>query len=374
MARASSGVGFRLFLPTRIVAIPSYRGNRAISYRADSACPNHAISTGPPSSIRSLCSPELSCAHPARGSGGPSRHCDAAGQTRDNPPRDAHLTDRHRPESGGHPQYGALPTTGGFDTDRREVAAGENENYSDAGRIPEQTRTRRGPRPGSAGTRQHPAARSPRKPLDRTSGKVFKSRLAAGLLENLAAWLDSKRHALKPKTVYRYTEIITKELSGQRGTVAAGLGAGPLPRAHRAGRAAAGAAARSPPPGRDVDAHRRSAAGAGVQGAAACHVGDHRGSLRAPHGGGGARSGACRAHCDRTTMIRTCSAAPLNAKPLFRGGAACRNRTDDLLITSELLWPTELRRRCCPAAPPSVTIARTHPWSTQGATGRASNL
>ncbi len=42
MARASSGVGFRLFLPTRIVAIPSYRGNRAISYSADSVCPNHA--------------------------------------------------------------------------------------------------------------------------------------------------------------------------------------------------------------------------------------------------------------------------------------------------------------------------------------------
>ena len=27
-------------------------------------------------------------------------------------------------------------------------------------------------------------------------------------------------------------------------------------------------------------------------------------------------------------------------------GAACRNRTDDLFITSESLWPTELRRRC----------------------------
>jgi hypothetical protein len=57
MARASSGVGFRLFLPTRIVAIPSYRGNWAISYSADSACPNHAISVPPPSSIRSPCSP-----------------------------------------------------------------------------------------------------------------------------------------------------------------------------------------------------------------------------------------------------------------------------------------------------------------------------
>jgi hypothetical protein len=27
-------------------------------------------------------------------------------------------------------------------------------------------------------------------------------------------------------------------------------------------------------------------------------------------------------------------------------GAACRTRTDDLLITNELLWPTELRRQC----------------------------
>jgi integrase len=28
----------------------------------------------------------------------------------------------------------------------------------------------------------------------------------------LAAWLDGKRHALKPKTMYRYNEIVTKEL------------------------------------------------------------------------------------------------------------------------------------------------------------------
>jgi integrase len=28
----------------------------------------------------------------------------------------------------------------------------------------------------------------------------------------LVAWLDSKRHGLKPKTMYRYTEIVTKEL------------------------------------------------------------------------------------------------------------------------------------------------------------------
>jgi hypothetical protein len=32
-------------------------------------------------------------------------------------------------------------------------------------------------------------------------------------------------------------------------------------------------------------------------------------------------------------MIPTCSAVPLGAKLLVRGRAACRNRTDDLLIT-----------------------------------------
>ena len=28
----------------------------------------------------------------------------------------------------------------------------------------------------------------------------------------LTAWLDGKRHALKPKTLHRHSEIITKEL------------------------------------------------------------------------------------------------------------------------------------------------------------------
>lgn len=37
-------------------------------------------------------------------------------------------------------------------------------------------------------------------------------------------------------------------------------------------------------------------------------------------------------------MIPTCSAVPLAGNSLVRGGAACRNRTDDLLITSELLY------------------------------------
>lgn len=32
---------------------------------------------------------------------------------------------------------------------------------------------------------------------------------------------------------------------------------------------------------------------------------------------------------------------------LVRGGAASGNRTPDLLITSEPLCPTELRRQCC---------------------------
>ena len=37
---------------------------------------------------------------------------------------------------------------------------------------------------------------------------------------------------------------------------------------------------------------------------------------------------------------------PLSGNPQVRGGAASGNRTPDLLITSEPLWPTELRRRC----------------------------
>lgn len=37
---------------------------------------------------------------------------------------------------------------------------------------------------------------------------------------------------------------------------------------------------------------------------------------------------------------------PLFGNPQVRSGAASGNRTPDLLITSELLWPTELRRRC----------------------------
>ena len=37
---------------------------------------------------------------------------------------------------------------------------------------------------------------------------------------------------------------------------------------------------------------------------------------------------------------------PLSGNPQVRSGAASGNRTPDLLITSELLWPTELRRRC----------------------------
>jgi hypothetical protein len=36
---------------------------------------------------------------------------------------------------------------------------------------------------------------------------------------------------------------------------------------------------------------------------------------------------ALRPHCDRKAMIRTCSAAPLGAKPLVRRGAASGNRT-----------------------------------------------
>ncbi len=35
----------------------------------------------------------------------------------------------------------------------------------------------------------------------------------------------------------------------------------------------------------------------------------------------------------------------LCARTCRSGGAACRNRTDDLRITSALLWPTELRRQ-----------------------------
>lgn len=39
---------------------------------------------------------------------------------------------------------------------------------------------------------------------------------------------------------------------------------------------------------------------------------------------------------------------PTDAHLRVCGGAACRNRTDDLFITSESLWPTELKRRARP--------------------------
>jgi Phage integrase, N-terminal SAM-like domain len=35
----------------------------------------------------------------------------------------------------------------------------------------------------------------------------------------LTAWLEGKRHALKPKTMYRYTEIVTKDLTPALGGV-----------------------------------------------------------------------------------------------------------------------------------------------------------
>jgi len=62
---------------------------------------------------------------------------------------------------------------------------------------------------------------------------------------------------------------------------------------------------------------------------------------RAPHN----RDGHVTA---RGSETRT-AGLPSEEDPQVREGAACRNRTDDLLITSELLWPTELRRRgACP--------------------------
>src|SRR6516162_7572394 len=44
-------------------------------------------------------------------------------------------------------------------------------------------------------------------------------------------------------------------------------------------------------------------------------------------------------------MTSTRRPAEVPGNGAFSGGAAYRNRTDDLRITSALLWPTELRRR-----------------------------
>ncbi len=67
-----------------------------------------------------------------------------------------------------------------------------------------------------------------------------------------------------------------------------------------------------------------------------------------------------KTHCSaaRTTFdsTRPSPALSLRGFSQVRGGAASGNRTPDLLITSEPLWPTELRRRC-PAATTSVTAA-----------------
>lgn len=46
--------------------------------------------------------------------------------------------------------------------------------------------------------------------------KVDGRETVAGYLTN---WLDSKRHKLKPKTLYRYTEIVTKDLTPALGTL-----------------------------------------------------------------------------------------------------------------------------------------------------------
>jgi hypothetical protein len=85
------------------------------------------------------------------------------------------------------------------------------------------------------------------------------------------------------------------------------------------------------------------------------------------YGRAGAYCGARRVrtwtHCSSTrTTSRTTRVGCALSLELFsqvRGGAASGNRTPDLLITSEPLWPTELRRRCCSAVVASVTSVRT---------------
>ena len=67
-------------------------------------------------------------------------------------------------------------------------------------------------------------------------------------------------------------------------------------------------------------------------------------------------------HCSatRTTFDSTRVGCTLSLGMFsqVRGGAASGNRTPDLLITSEPLCPTELRRRRCLIVRPSVTAYR----------------
>jgi hypothetical protein len=56
---------------------------------------------------------------------------------------------------------------------------------------------------------------------------------------------------------------------------------------------------------------------------------------------------------------------PGNAQ--FSGGAAYRNRTDDLRITSASLYPTELRRR---AVPRDDGLSLPEAWLAPGPAGR----
>ena len=61
----------------------------------------------------------------------------------------------------------------------------------------------------------------------------------------------------------------------------------------------------------------------------------------------------CSATRTMFDSTRPSAALSLRLFPKVRGGAASGNRTPDLLITSEPLWPTELRRRRRPALRPA---------------------
>jgi len=127
-----------------------------------------------------------------------------------------------------------------------------------------------------------------------TAPKTKESAAGVGLSARVVAAFERQRsrQAVARAEWAEWAEVATRTTIwcslGSMGHRCGRTGYWTAPRNSQSSPGCRGCCGTSPAPGRDVDAHRRSAAGAGVEGAAACHVGDHRGSLRAPHGGGGA--------------------------------------------------------------------------------------
>ena len=118
-----------------------------------------------------------------------------------------------------------------------------------------------------------------------------------------------------------------------------------LGRSASTGRSPTARGARSPPPGRPAKACTGPR----------CWIRSTWSTVWSTFVPVGPTRGRSRSGCATDDGCR-CGAWPGCRRTARCGGAAYRNRTDDLFITSESLWPTELRRRA--------------PWRTRGTTIR----